>query len=90
MLYGTLTVLRLQKPAGIAVMTELPVSMYIIVQRRQILKLCNLVILITSVHDRLQSLRNSFGQNHLDMNKELAAKVTLWPRFTISRGNQTY
>lgn len=90
MLYGTLTVLRLQKPAGIVVMTEVPVSMYIIVQRRQILKLCNLVILITSVRDRLQSVRNSFGQNHLDMNKELAAKVTLWPRFTTSRGNKTY
>lgn len=58
-------------------MTEVPVSMYIIVQRGQTLKLRNPVILITSVRDRLQSVWNSFGQNHSDINKELGAKVTV-------------
>jgi len=31
-----------------------------------------------------------FGQNHLDVNKELGAKVTLWLGITIPRGNPTY
>lgn len=51
MLLLALTIQRLKKPAGIAVISEIPIFINAIVEGRKILERNNLVIIITPVID---------------------------------------
>lgn len=72
MLLFALTIQRLKKPSGIAVVSETPLFINATVQGGKILERSNLVIIITPVIAKFQ---NQFNQNHLDVNENLGAKV---------------